>query len=112
MNRGFVSLNFLIGFLQITLLTATMMLQIQAQLTVLEQMKAVHHAISLEARLIDEVNCRLENDTSMEEPLVLDGREIFLWEQPDRIEVVGLKEHPIYLRLNEARKRVAEIEWE
>lgn len=74
MNKGFVSTLVLFLFLNLSIASMVLLTELESELRVLSAMQKVHREISWEARLIDEVNCMLQNNAED-----LDALEEALW---------------------------------
>ncbi len=112
MNKGFISLSFLLVFVQITALLGTLLLQLQTRLLMMERMQKVHFQISQEALLIDYVNCRLASLQPLEPWVNIHGQQWEWIEYEDRIEVIGSNGEFFIFILDSLRQRIEEIEFQ
>lgn len=66
MNKGFISFIFLTFFLQFLFYFEIFMLKLNTQNKLFISMQEVNQRISLEALLIDEINCILKNEEEID----------------------------------------------
>lgn len=112
MNRkkGFVSLVFLLGFLNLFVLCSTALSQLKASLTIVERMKVVHREISWETALIHFVNCLLQNDEIPQGEYEIANTRVELTFELDRISVLRWEDqHHLWLMLDQEGKQIESL---
>lgn len=86
MNKGFISFAFLTFFLQLLFYVEIFTLKMTTQNKIFDSMQEVNQRISLEALLIDEINCYLKNEAEIPQQIQVADTQVTLFNEISRIE--------------------------
>lgn len=86
MNKGFISFAFLTFFLQLLFYVEIFTLKMTTQNKIFDSMQDVNQRISLEAILINEINCYLKNEKEIPQQIQVADTQVMLFNKTSWIE--------------------------
>lgn len=103
MNKGFISFAFLTFFLQLLFYVELFTLKLTCQNKIFYSMQEVNQRINLEALLIDEINCILQNEEEEVQKIQIAGQWVQISWNDSELEAVFEDGYTLIMTIKENR---------